>query len=68
MITWLGRVKNVECCGVAKLPYTKNERKLKTQESKPKTQTQAKENQKLFLNCEFLKSRPPLQVPVYFLL
>jgi hypothetical protein len=44
-----------------KLPFTNNEGKLKAQESKPKTktETQAEENLKLFLNSEFLKSRSP---------
>jgi hypothetical protein len=30
------------CCGVAKLPFTNNERKLKTKESKPKLRLKQK--------------------------
>jgi hypothetical protein len=48
--------------------FHKQWRETKSSIIKTKTQTQAEENQKLFINREFLKSQSPLQVPVCLLL
>jgi hypothetical protein len=48
--------------------FHKQWRETKSSRIKTKTQTQAEENQKLFINREFLKSQSPLQVPVCLLL
>jgi hypothetical protein len=50
------------CCDVAKLPLTNNERKQRAQDRKHNQIP--KEDQNLSLNSEILKSRSPLQVPV----
>jgi hypothetical protein len=46
------------CCGVAKLPFTNNERKLKTKESKPKLRLKQKKPKVLSQQWIFLKIDP----------
>jgi hypothetical protein len=54
------------CCDVAKIPLTNNEREQRAHEGK---QNQIpKEDQNLSLNSEILKSRSSLQVSVGLLL
>jgi hypothetical protein len=46
------------CCGVAELPFTNNEGKLKSQESKPKLRHKRKKTKDTFSTVNFLKVDP----------
>jgi hypothetical protein len=51
-------VYNHICCGVAKLPFTNNERNLKAQEPKPKLRQKQKKTKISFSTVNFSKVDP----------
>jgi hypothetical protein len=56
-IKWIDK-RLPPCCGVAKLPFTNNERKRKAQEPKPKLQHKQKKTKSSFSTVNFSKAGP----------